>query len=204
MTDELILVDFENVPTVDLGQIGSGCKVIVFTGASQKSVPIDLVTAAQRLGDRLEWRRVDASGHNALDFFIACELGRVQALGNGTSCTVLSNDKGFDPLLRHLNSVGVTCKRIGSLPIPRPPTPKSPTPKPAAKPVTDSSNYGRVLEVLGKSEKKSRPRRRKTLTQSISSMFQKKIGKDEIEHIIAAMIDAGKISQNGTTITYAF
>ena len=109
MNEELFLVDFGNVPGVDLSQISTECRVIVFTGVGQKAVPLELVTATQRFGERLEWRRVDASGRNALDFFIACEVGRVQASGNGTSCTVLSNDKGFDPLLRHLNGAGVRC-----------------------------------------------------------------------------------------------
>lgn len=91
MSEQLYLVDFENVP-----------------GVNQKSVPLELVSATQRFGDRLEWRRVDASGHNALDFFIARELGRVQEKASGTTCAVISNDKGFDPLLRHLNAAGVS------------------------------------------------------------------------------------------------
>ena len=206
MSEELFLVDFENVPGVDLSQIGIECRVIVFTGVSQKSVPLELVTATQRFGERLEWRRVDASGRNALDFFIACELGRVQASGNGTTCTVLSNDKGFDPLLRHLNAAGVRCQRIGTQPIAKPspmPAPK-PKPKPAPQPVVDPANFDRVLEILGKSEKKSRPRKHKTLAQAISSLFQKKISKAEVEEIIAKMLKDRKISENGGTITYAF
>lgn len=198
MSEELFLVDFENVPGVDLSRIDVECRVIVFTGASQKSVPLELVTATQRFGERLEWRRVDASGHNALDFFIACELGRVQASGNSTRCTVLSNDKGFDPLLRHLNTIGMKCQRIGTQ------LAAKPNPKPASKPVAAPANFNRVLEILGKSEKKSRPRKHKTLAQAISSLFQKKIGKTEVEEIIAKMLKDKKISENGGTITYAF
>jgi hypothetical protein len=202
MNEELFLVDFENVPGVDLSQISVECRVIVFTGVGQKSVPLELVTATQRFGERLEWRRVDASGRNALDFFIACELGRVQAIGNGTNCTVLSNDKGFDPLLRHLNRAGVRCQRIGTQLAPKP-DPK-PTPKPTPKPVVNPANFNRVLEVLGKSEKKSRPRKHKTLAQAISSIFQKKIDKYQVEEIIAEMIKARKIAENGGAITYDF
>lgn len=39
MSNELFLVDFENVPGVDLSKIASDCKVIVFTGVNQKSIP---------------------------------------------------------------------------------------------------------------------------------------------------------------------
>lgn len=209
MNEHLYLVDFENVPGVNLSGISVESRVIVFTGANQKSVPLELVSAAQRFGDRLEWRRVDATGHNALDFFIACELGRVQAAANGTHCTVLSNDRGFDPLLRHLNAVGVICERIGTT-LASPAAKAAATPKPALKPkpaprpAVDPAHLQRVLELLGKLEKKSRPRKRKTLAQTISSYFQKKLSKSDIEAIIADLIADKKIVENAGAITYAF
>lgn len=212
MSELLFLVDFENVPGVDLSGISVDARVIIFTGVNQKSVPMELVSATQRFGNRLEWRRVDASGHNALDFFIACELGRVQAAANGTTCTVLSNDKGFDPLLRHLNAVGVPCQRIGTQPL-VPPPPKlapalkavaTPKAKPATKNVADTANVDRVLELLGKTEKKSRPRKHKTLAQTILSYFQKKISKADVEAIIVRLIADKKIVESAGAITYAF
>lgn len=229
MGEQLYLVDFENVPGVDLSGISIESRVIVFTGVNQKSVPLELVLATQRFGDRLDWRRADASGHNALDFFIACELGRVQAAANGTTCTVVSNDKGFDPLLRHLNAAGVACQRIG-VPVAVKPakTPASPKPaakpkaapkpaakakpaakpKPAPKPVAeitiDPAHFARVLEIFGKMEKKSRPQKHKKLAQAISSFFQKKIRKDEVEAIIAKLITDKKISEKAGAISYAF
>lgn len=206
MSEQLYLVDFENVPGVDLSGINIESRVIVFTGVNQKSVPLELVSATQRFGDRLEWRRVDASGHNALDFFIACELGRVQATANGTRCTVISNDKGFDPLLRHLNSAGVPCRRIGTAGVaaPKPKAARKPKPKPAAKVAVDPAHANRVLEIFGKMEKKSRPRKHKTLAQAISSFFQKKISKAEVEAIIAKLVTDKKISENAGAISYTF
>lgn len=162
MSEQLYLVDFENLPGVDLSGIAIESRVIVFTGANQKSVPLELVLATQRFGDRLDRRRVDASGHNALDFFIACELGRVQAAANGTTCTVVSNDKGFDPLLRHLNAARVSCQRVGVPVAVRPAKAAAaqkpaPEPKPAPKPVgeitVDPAHFARVLEIFGKMEK---------------------------------------------------
>lgn len=117
---------------------------------------------------------------------------------------MLSNDKGFDPLLRHLNAVGVRCQRIGTQPSAKPNPTLTPKPKPTPKPVVDPANFNRVLEILGKSEKKSRPRKHKTLAQAISSLFQKKISKPQVEEIIAKMLKDKKISENGGAITYAF
>lgn len=54
MSHKLLLVDFENVQQVDLSHLESNFHVTIFVGASQKSVPIDLVASAQKLGDRVE------------------------------------------------------------------------------------------------------------------------------------------------------
>lgn len=193
MTNKLLLVDFENVQQVDLTRLGDNFHVVIFVGASQKSVPIDLVTSAQRLGDRVEWQRVEGNGSNALDFHIACHLGRIIEKSPTLHCIVLSKDKGFDPLLRHLNKNGLKCKRINSL---LELDPKSAT--------AEEPNYKRVLELLSKSEKKSRPRKRKTLSQHISSMFQKNITQGEIDRIIDILFANKMISETNNTISYEF
>jgi len=193
MTNKLLLVDFENVQQIDLTRLGDNFHVVIFVGSSQKSVPIDLVTSAQRLGDRVEWQRVEGNGSNALDFHIACHLGRVIEKSPSLHCIVLSKDKGFDPLLRHLNKNGLKCKRINSL---LELEPKSAT--------AEEPNYKRVFELLSKSEKKSRPRKRKTLSQHISSMFQKNIAQSDIDRIIDILFANKMISETNNTITYEF
>lgn len=194
MTQKLLLVDFENVRQVDLARLDDSFQVIIFVGASQKSVPIDLVASAQKLGTRAEWQQVDANGSNALDFFIACQLGRVMEQGSRPQCIVLSKDKGFDPLLRHLSKKGLSCKRINSLM----------ELDPKAEVQSEDPNYRRVVEVLGKSEKKSRPRKRNTLSQHISSIFQKKLAQPEIDRIIDILFANKMISETNNAITYEF
>lgn len=49
---------------------------------------------------------------NALDFHIAFQLGRTFETAPETECIVLSQDKGYDPLLVHLNKKGLACRRI--------------------------------------------------------------------------------------------
>ena len=193
MTGKLLLVDFENVQQVNLSRLGDITKVIIFVGASQKAVPIELVTSAQKLGARVEWQKVEGNGSNALDFHIACHLGRVLETSPQLHCIVLSKDKGFDPLLRHLNKAGLKCKRINSM--------LELDPKSA--PVDDPS-YMRVVEVLGKSEKKTRPRKHKTLSQYISSIFQKNIAQKDIERIIDMLFAKKMISETNNTISYGF
>lgn len=193
MTQELLLVDFENVQQVDLSRLDEGRHVIIFVGASQKAIPIELVTSAQILGSRVEWQKIEGNGSNALDFHIACHLGRVLEKSPQVHCIVLSKDKGFDPLLRQLNKIGLKCKRINSL--------LELDPKSAP---VDDPNYKRVVELLGKSDKKTRPRRLKTLSQHISSMFQKNIAQKDIDRIVDMLFANKMISETNNTISYGF
>ncbi len=194
---KLLLVDYENVQQVELAGLDDSFRVIIFVGADQKNVPFDLVIKAQKLGSRVEWQKITGNGSNALDFFIACQLGRELEKSPRPECTVLSKDKGFDPLLRYLNDNGLKCKRINSL--------AEIHHKVAAAPATtEEPKLRRVVEVLGKSEKRARPRKRKTLSQCISAMFQKKIHQQEVDRIINVMLDNGLISEANNAITYEF
>ena len=192
---KLLLVDYENVQQVELAGLEDSFRVMIFVGADQKSVPFDLVTKAQKLGSRVEWQKITGNGSNALDFFIACQLGRVFEKSPRPECTVLSKDKGFDPLLRYLNDNGLKCKRINSL---------AEIHHKTATAAPEEPNYRRVVDVLGKSEKRARPRKRKTLSQCISAMFQKKIPQHEVDRIINVMLANGLISEAHNTITYEF
>jgi len=193
LNQELLLVDFENVQQVDLSRLDDSTSVIIFVGASQKAVPIELVTSAQKLGARVEWQKIEGTGSNALDFHIACHLGRVLEKSPQVHCLVLSKDKGFDPLLRSLNKIGLKCQRINSL--------LELDPKSAP---VDDPNYRRVVEVLGKSDKKTRPRRLKTLSQHISSIFQKNIAQKDIDRVIDMLFANKMISETNNTISYGF
>jgi len=193
LTEELLLVDFENVQQVDLSHVDAATRVVIFHGASQKSVPIDLVSATQSLGKQVEWVKIEGNGKNALDFHIACYLGRILEKEPGSICVVLSKDKGFDPLLKYLNRHGLTCRRIESM-----------LERVSAPIGAVSPHYKRVLEVLRKSEKKSRPRKRKTLAQHIASIFQKKLSAVEVEGVIDLLFANKQISEENGAITYSF
>ena len=193
MNSKLLLVDFENVHQVDLARLDEHFNVIIFVGLVQKTIPIELVMSAQKLGSRVEWQRVEGNGSNALDFYIACHLGRVLEKSPTQHCIVLSKDKGFDPLLRHLNKNGLKCKRINSL--------LELEPESAA---AEEPNYKRVLDQLGKTEKKLRPRKRTTLSTYISFMFQNNIPQADVDRIIDIFFANKLISEANNRITYEF
>jgi len=204
----LLLVDFENVPRVDLTRLDESYRVIIFVGMSQKSVPLELVTATQKLGGRVEWQKVSGEGRNALDFFIAWHLGRVYEHQPRPECVVLSMDKGFDPLLKHLNAGGMLCRRVNSIQelghvAPHKAEPPKLAPFKVA-PSPDDPALKRVMEVLGRSAKRSRPRKRKTLAQAISAMFQKKLAREDIDRIIDSLLAKRLIVEAHGIFTYEF
>jgi hypothetical protein len=191
--EKLLLVDFENVQRFDLAQLDSDVRIVIYVGASQKSVPIELVKRLQDLGRRVEWQKVEGNGSNALDFFIACHLGRVLEQSPKIQCIVLSNDKGFDPLLRHLNRSGLKCRRINRI--------ADLDPKAA---LADGPEFARVVEILKKSDKKSRPRKRKTLGGYIASIFQNKLDPEAVDRLIDKLLAKKIVSETGNAMVYHF
>ena len=191
--EKLLLVDFENVQRFDLARLDNDVRIVIYVGASQKSVPIELVKRLQDLGGRVEWQKVEGNGSNALDFFIACHLGRVLERSPQIQCIVLSNDKGFDPLLRHLDRSGLKCRRINRI--------ADLDPKAD---LADGPEFARVVEILKKSEKKSRPRKRKKLGGYIASIFQNKLDPEAIDRIIDKLLAEKMVSETGNAMAYHF
>jgi hypothetical protein len=112
---KLLLVDFENVPKVDLSALPADVTVPFFFGASQRTVPTAFLKEALKLGSRFVPIDIEGQGKNALDFHIAFYLGEYLQAAPGAECVILSRDKGFDPLVRHLAGRGFKVRRVGSI-----------------------------------------------------------------------------------------
>lgn len=110
-----LLVDFDNVQKIDLTKINGNIQIIVVMGANQKKLSVELVMKHQKLGSRLEWKPIEGNGQNAVDFVIAYQMGRIFDKDPKAQCTVLSGDKGFDPLIKLLVKEGKDCQRIESV-----------------------------------------------------------------------------------------
>ena len=106
-------MDYENVPRIDLSILDESYEAIVFVGAGQNPRGASERDTAHRFR-RVDFQKIAGSGKNALDFHIAFHLGRTFETSPETICIVVSRDKGFDPLLVHLNSNGLQCRRIAS------------------------------------------------------------------------------------------
>jgi hypothetical protein len=112
VTVKLLLVDFENIQKIDLSRLDDSYRAIVFVGAKQNPPKAASKPATAKRFQRVDFFQIVGSGKNALDFHIAFHLGRTFETAPKTECFVLSKDKGFDPLLAHLNKSGLACTRI--------------------------------------------------------------------------------------------
>lgn len=196
MTDALLLVDFENISKIDLASVPDGVRVPFFLNAAQKSVPKEFLTGAAKLGERFEAIEVEGHGKNALDFHIAFYLGERLSCSPKTRCVILSKDKGFDPLIRHLTGRGFAVRRVASL--------SEAFAKPTApSPVTRPTPHWEVaLEWLEKMPKANRPRKRKGLIAHLYTHFGKKLQETEIEQIVSRLISSKKLAEAAGTLTY--
>lgn len=117
MSVEIFLIDFENVQPTSIGLLKPGaCRVHVFVGQSQKNVSVELSQALQPFGVDACYTRITGNGPNALDFHIAFYIGRLAHEHPEARFTIISKDSGFDPLVKHLATLGIACKRAAALP----------------------------------------------------------------------------------------
>jgi hypothetical protein len=168
-----VLIDFENVQPKNLGILAAHpFKVLVFIGANQTKVPRHVAVAMQALGDRAKYVEIDGNGPNALDFHIAYYIGELAAADPTGSFHIISKDKGFDPLIRHLKGKNIQVRRESDLAE----IPNLRIPKKAKK---DDMIDAIVKNLVGRGS--SRPRKVKTLQNTIN-------------HLVAETLDDAKLA----------
>jgi hypothetical protein len=118
LSHHFVLSDYENVQFTDAGGFKPGdCRIRVFIGQNQANVPVDLVKALLPFGSDADLLRISGTGPNALDFHIAFYIGRWATEFPGSTFTIISKDTGFDPLIRHLATQDIVCRRVQKLPV---------------------------------------------------------------------------------------
>lgn len=230
MAKPYYLIDFENVQPRALDRLRPGeARIKVFLGQHQNRLMLELVQALQPFGADAEYIQITGSGPDAVDFHIAFYIGRLAAAEPGASFTIVSKDRGFDPLVAHLNALGIGCRRESEIPGAAGATtkPAAPVAKKAAKaakkavakkaaakaaaasaPATPTAAKGtstrtRTADVVKRLQKSSKPARLSTLRSSIQSWFKPELDDKAVEAVIESLQAAGKINVAGTRVTYA-
>jgi len=202
MSEQVLLVDYENIGKIDLAAIPDGVRVPFFFGASQKSVPTDFLKAALRLGERFVPIDIEGQGKNALDFHIAFYLGEFLARNPHARCVILSKDKGFDPLIRHLVARRFVVRRAAAL-ADCFPAAATPAARPAARGRASAATpLARALKRLEGMAAGKRPHRRHGLVADLHSHLAKKLSEAEVEALVDQLAAEGRLSDVNGRITY--
>jgi PIN domain len=162
-----VLIDYENVQPEALAVLeAEHFKVIVFVGASQTKVTFEAAAALQLMGSRAEYIKISGNGSNALDFHIAFYIGKLAAADPTAYFHIISKDTGFDPLIQHLKTKKIFAARsrdVSDIPLVKATNTKS-QPEKLAVVVSNLQQRGA-----------SRPRTIKTLSSTVSAIFQNQL-----------------------------
>lgn len=191
MTERLLLVDFENVRTVDLSLLPHDVRVRMVLGAKIANLPTQIAIQAQSMGDRFAYVPIKGVAPNAVDFCIAFYLGEYLARNPEAQCVILSKDKGFDPLVKHLVSQrGFKVRRVED---------QKEAFTTSALPASGEDPFERVLDLL--TREKSRPLKRLGLNGKIKS-YCPDLSMDERTDLVNRLVTAGKVAEVDGKLVY--
>ena len=147
----------------------------------------------QALGDSGQYVKIAGSGKNALDFHIAYYVGELSAKEPSAYFHIISRDTGFDTLIKHLKSRSIKIQRerdLAEIPVVRMSTATS----------TDDMVTAIVKNLSGRGQ--SRPRKVKTLSNTINSLFTEKLSEKQLGEIVKDLEQRKYIRVNNGHVSY--
>jgi hypothetical protein len=194
LKDGYIFIDFENVQPRDLALLKDrNFKVRIFVGATQAKLPSEFVFAVQSLGSDAEYVRIEGNGRNALDFHIAYYLGRTSSTCPHGDFFVISKDTGFDPLLRHLKTAGISCRRLSAI---------ADIPGLTKAVVKPASHPAQMVSANLAKRGASKPRTLKTLRSSIKHLLGPQATEDAVDKVVGELERLSAIKLADGKVTY--
>ena len=194
MKNNYILIDYENVQPKNLAILnGHPVKVIVFVGANQAKVPFDLASSLQALGGNAEYIKIGGNGSNALDFHIAFYIGQLAERDPDAYFHIISKDTGFDPLIKHLRSRKIITHRkkdLAEIPLLR-----------IANATSTAEKIAAIVKSLS-TRGHARPRKVKTLANTINSLFMKTLEESELMSLIEQLCRQQYVVVDGGNVSY--
>ncbi len=197
-TEGVVLVDLENTQPDNLEVlVDLPFRVIVFTGENQAKISLNTAAAMQRMGTRAEYVRMTGKGPNALDFHIAFYAGELASTMPGARFYIVTKDRGFDPLINHLNERferPVMIKRVRDL-----------TEIPGL-PIYRVDRFSALVETAIEKLAQHpgvKPQRLKTLTRSISLALSTQLEPGESKAIVAELVARGIVILEEKRVRYA-
>lgn len=192
-----VLIDFENTQPKNLHRLlGLPIKVYVFTGENQAKISLDFAAAMQQLGESSTYVRMTGSGPSALDFHIAFYIGELAASEPDAHYYIVSDDKGFDPLVTHLNHRAgrrISVRRIGAL-----------AELPMLSDIPEAPNAKQLARVLSNlwKRQKSLPKTLESLEASIRSFFGCKATESDVTRLLEELQQRNFVVNANGKLTY--
>ena len=116
MRTNFVLIDSENVKPEYLEKLNhERFRVVVFVSMNLKRLDFPIANALQALGANGSYVQISGHGPSALDFHIAYYIGKLSVAHPDAYFHIISKDKGFDPLIKHLKEQKVLCCRSASV-----------------------------------------------------------------------------------------
>jgi hypothetical protein len=190
-----VLIDYENVQPAAINALDKAhFHVIVFVGASQTKIAVEVAAALQAMGERAEYVRISGNGPNALDFHIAFSIGLLAAREPDAYFHIVSRDTGFDPLIQHLKQRKLLASRSPDI-----------TAIPLVRAAQATSCDEKITVIVNNLQLRgaAKPRTVRTLSRSINTLFQNRLPETEIATLLQALQANGLVSIENTRVTYA-
>lgn len=202
-----VLVDYENVPVRSLGQLaGERFRVTVFLGPNNTRLPVDLVLAMQKLGERGQYVQMTKAGGNALDFHVAYYLGVLSRTDPAGIFHLISRDTGFDPLIEHLQAEKVQVSRsasIDAMPCFQARKSARQAARTEAAVATEPDELIREVVADLARRKAAKPRTEKTLLSTIHARLGKGRAAEDIQLVLQGLQVRGYVAVEGGKVSYA-
>ena len=212
-----VFVDFENVCRIDPTILES--KNVTFTlllGARQTKLDVTLVERLLVHAASVQLIRLTSSGKNALDFALVYYLGLAVAADPTGFFHIVSKDKGFDPLIEHLQTRHSRIRRyddfatlsFSALPKASTVAPSPFSSKPSALPTLNTApgnSDGLSALALARLRKSfaARPKRRNTLIRYLITHLGHDLDEAGAERLIAGLSQSGSVAIDGKgAVTY--
>lgn len=190
-----VLIDFENVQPKNLSILrDKPFQIWLFLGAQQTKLDIKIVDIMHQFGpERAKYIHAAQSGNNALDFYITYYLGQMVRDAPEGYFHIISKDKGFDPLITHLQQTGIKVSRHVSL-----------MDIPIIGVAKNADMTERVEAVLTnlKGRGSSKPRKTKTLTNTLKHMFKDDLNDKDAARLFQKLVETKRIAVKNENITY--
>jgi hypothetical protein len=190
---DYVLIDYENMQPADLELlVKHKCGAKIFLGAPQAKINYETVAVLQEMGIAAEYIRAEGIGNNTVDFHIAFYAGQLAAAHPHARIWIISHDRGFDPMIRHLHKRNVGCYRTVAI-------------KDIPFVLSTDDVVVERARIIRKNfaARNGRPRTRLSLRRTIRSRFDNKIDNLEADRVISLLEGEGFVREEGEWMVYA-